>query len=384
MTALTMRPLEGLRVLDFSTLLPGPMATLILAEAGAEVIKIERPSRGDEMRSYEPKFGSDSVNFALLNRGKRSITIDLKEAGIVERMHSLIESADIVVEQFRPGVMDRLGLGYQALSAINDRVIYCSITGYGQFGPRADVAAHDLNYVAESGMLGLTTGADGVPVLPPALIADIAGGTYPAVVNILLALRQRDRTGKGCKVDIAMVDNLFTFLYWAMGNGLAAAQWPKPGAELVTGGSPRYQIYGTSDKRFIAAAPLEEKFWSNFLEAIGAPLEWRDARQSAAAVKAGVQKIIGEQTGEYWAARFKGRDVCCSLVASLQEAMQDPQFQARGIFSRELRVELAAGEQTITALPSPVDAQFRDARTSDGYPGLGEGNNEFGMAGQVS
>lgn len=384
MTALTMRPLEGLRVLDFSTLLPGPMATLILAEADAEVIKIERPNRGDEMRSYEPKFGADSVNFALLNRGKRSITIDLKEAGIVERMRSLIESADIVVEQFRPGVMDRLGLGYQALSAINDRIIYCSITGYGQFGPRADVAAHDLNYVAESGMLGLTAGSDGAPVLPPALIADIAGGTYPAVVNNLLALRQRDRTGKGCKLDIAMADNLFTFLYWAMGNGLAAAQWPKPGAELVTGGSPRYQIYATSDKRFIAAAPLEEKFWSNFLEAIGAPLEWRDARQSVAAVKAGVQQIIGAQTGEYWAERFKGRDVCCALVASMQEAMRDQHFHAREIFSRELRVELAAGEQTITALPSPVDAQFRDARTSDGYPGLGEGNNEFGMAGQVS
>jgi alpha-methylacyl-CoA racemase len=377
MTALTMRPLEGLRVLDFSTLLPGPMATLILAEAGAEVIKIERPGRGDEMRSYEPKFGEDSVNFALLNRGKRSIAIDLKATGIVERLRGLIESADIVVEQFRPGVMDRLGLGYQALSAINDKIIYCAITGYGQSGPRAAVAAHDLNYVAESGMLGLSTGADGAPVLPPALIADIAAGTYPAVVNILLALRQRDRTGKGCKLDIAMTDNLFTFLYWAMGNGMVADQWPKPGAELLTGGSPRYQIYATSDQRFVAAAPLEEKFWHNFLDVIGAPPEWRDDSQSAAAVKAGVKQIIGAQTGAYWEARFKGKDVCCALVASMQEAMRDEHFQARGIFSREL----AAAGKTITALPTPVAPQFRGADSSGGYPGLGEGNSDFGMAG---
>ncbi len=139
-----MRPLEGFRVLDFSTLLPGPLATLMLAEAGAEVIKIERPGRGDEMRSYTPKFGADSVNFAMLNRGKRSIAIDLKDKAAVEKLKPLIASADIVVEQFRPGVMDRLGLGYDALDKINPRIIYCAITGYGQHGPRARVAAPDL------------------------------------------------------------------------------------------------------------------------------------------------------------------------------------------------------------------------------------------------
>src|SRR6476646_9828886 len=133
-------PLSDVRVLDFSTLLPGPLATLLLAEAGAEVIKIERPGHGDEMRSYEPKFGADSVNFALLNRGKRSIAIDLKDAGAIEKLKPLIRSADVVVEQFRPGVMDRLGLGYDALNALNPRVIYCAITGYGQQGPRANTA----------------------------------------------------------------------------------------------------------------------------------------------------------------------------------------------------------------------------------------------------
>src|SRR3954470_10543807 len=175
-----MQPLKGVRVLDFSTLLPGPLATLILAEAGAEVIKIERPGRGDEMRSYEPKFGTDSVNFAMLNRGKRSIALDLKDKAALGKLKPLLVTADVVVEQFRPGVMDRLGLGYESLSKINPRIIYCAITGLGQDGPSALVAAPDLNYVAQQGLLGLAAGADGAPVVPPALIADIAGGTYPA------------------------------------------------------------------------------------------------------------------------------------------------------------------------------------------------------------
>jgi alpha-methylacyl-CoA racemase len=369
------RPLEGIRVLDFSTLLPGPMATLVLAEAGAEVIKVERPGRGDEMRSYEPKFGDDSVNFALLNRGKRSIAIDLKDPAAIDKLRELVKSADIVVEQFRPGVMDRLGLGYDALSAINDKIIYCSITGFGQTGPYTDVAAHDLNFVAETGMLGLTAGADGAPVLPPALIADIAGGTYPALVNILLALRQRDRSGKGSKLDIAMADNLFTFLYWALGNGQVNGSWPKPGGELVTGGSPRYQIYRTQDNRFVAAAPLEEKFWINFLTAIEAPETMHDDSLEPDRIKAQVQQIIGAQTADFWRARFEGKDLCCSIVGSLKDAMDHPQFRARGLFSREL----VHGDGRIAALPVPVEPQFRADKASDGYPLLGEANKDFGI-----
>ena len=147
-----MAPLQGLLVLDFSTLLPGPMASLILAEAGARVVKIERPGRGDEMRSYEPKLGEDSVNFAMLNRGKQSIALDLKAPDAVQRLMPLLKSADILIEQFRPGVMERLGLGYETLRKINPQLVYCSITGWGQTGPKASVASHDLNYVAETGM----------------------------------------------------------------------------------------------------------------------------------------------------------------------------------------------------------------------------------------
>lgn len=365
-----MRPLEGIRVLDFSTLLPGPLATLILAEAGAEVIKIERPGRGDEMRAYTPRFGEDSVNFALLNRGKRSVAIDLKVPGAAQRLRPLIESADVVVEQFRAGVMDRLGLGYETLRAINPRLVYCAITGYGQTGPLADKAAHDLNYVAETGMLSLSSGVDGAPVLPPALIADIAGGTYPAVINILLALRERDRSGTGCKLDIAMCDNLFSFMYWALGNAWAADQWPTPGGDLVTGGSPRYRVYCTLDRRYLAAAPLEDKFWNAFCDLIGLPADLRDDTRDPAATQAAVERIISGRTADDWRKCFAGKDVCCSVVANLKEALGDSHFQARGLFEQGLSG--AAGR--IPALPVPVASEFRAAANDAGYPRLGADN----------
>jgi alpha-methylacyl-CoA racemase len=365
-----MQPLKGIRVLDFSTLLPGPLATLILAEAGADVIKVERPGRGDEMRSYSPKFGEDSVNFALLNRGKRSLTIDLKAPGAIDRLKPLLESTDVVVEQFRPGVMDRLGLGYEALRALNPRIVYCAITGYGQHGPRAQVAAHDLNYVAESGMLSLTKGADGAPVLPAALVADIAGGSYPAVINILLALRERDRSGVGCKLDIAMADNLFTLMYWGIGNGLAAGEWPRPGGDLVTGGSPRFNIYRTLDGRFLAAAPLEQKFWETFCELLDVPHALRDDEHDPMATRAAVAERVKARTAEALQALFKGQDVCCAIATTLEDAMRDPHFAARGLFARRL----TAGDESIAALPVPVADPFRAEALELGYPNLGESN----------
>jgi len=365
-----MQPLAGIRVLDFSTLLPGPLATLLLAEAGAEVIKIERPGRGDEMRSYAPKLGADSVNFALLNRGKRSIAIDLKAPGAVTQLAPLLRSADVIVEQFRPGVMDRLGLGYDALKQINPRLIYCAITGYGQHGPRAEVAAHDLNYAADAGMLALAAGADGAPVLPAALLADIGGGSYPAVINILFALRQRERTGEGCKLDIAMGDNLFTFMYWALGNGLAADAWPRPGGELVTGGSPRYNIYRTRDDKFIAAAPLEQKFWENFCEAIQLPADLREDAKDARATHQAVADAIRQKTAAEWQKCFSGKDVCCCVMTTVKEAIADPHFAARGVFAHKL----AADGRSIAALPVPVADVFRSHEAASGYPALGEAN----------
>src|SRR5215218_1618782 len=194
-------PLEGLLVVDFSTLLPGPLATLMLAEAGAEVVKVEKPG-GDEMRQFPPALGVGSAPYAALNGAKKSIVVDLKSAAGRRSLEPLLARADILVEQFRPGVMERLGLGYEAVKRINPRVIYCSISGYGQAGPRAQDAGHDLNYQAVTGLLSLSPGTPAAPTMPPSLVADIAGGTLPTVLNIVLALRQRDRTGEGCRLDI--------------------------------------------------------------------------------------------------------------------------------------------------------------------------------------
>ena len=197
------RPLDGIRILDFTRVLAGPLATALLADLGAEVIKIERPG-GEEMRHYEPRFDGESAMFAQLNRGKQSLVLDLKSAADCAKLKPLLTRADILVEQFRPGVMARLGFGYDAVRAINPKLIYCSITGYGQTGPRASEAGHDLNYIGATGLLALNPGPPDRPVVPPALVADIAGGTLPAVMNILLALRQRDATGSVADVALGV------------------------------------------------------------------------------------------------------------------------------------------------------------------------------------
>lgn len=340
----------------------------MLAEAGAEVVKIERPGRGDEMRAYQPRIGADSINFQLLNRRKKSVAIDLKQAGAVTRLIPLIERADVLVEQFRPGVMDRLGLGYEALRRLNPRLIYCSITGWGQDGPKSGNAGHDLNYMAETGVLALSADASGAPCLPPVLAADIAGGTYPAVINILLALRQRDITGQGTYLDIAMSDGLFTLTYWAFGNGVGANAWPRPGKELLTGGSPRYHIYRTADHRYLAAAPIEDQFWSNFCRIIRLPEALRLPDAPPSEVITEVAVLIQEKTADEWHRAFAGQDVCCSIVTQLEDAVVDPHTVARQVFSQQL---LADGT-VLPALPLPISPELRPQGCSAKAPRLGE------------
>ena len=363
-------PLRGLRVLDFSTLLPGPLATLILAEAGAEVIKIERPGAGDEMRSYSPRIGGESVIFAMLNRGKKSIAIDLKAPGSVAQLMPLVESADVLVEQFRPGVMQRLGLGHERLSGINPRLVWCSITGYGALGPRAQAAGHDLNYLAETGLLDLVRGGDGAPALPFTPVADIAGGSYPAVMNILLALVRRGVTGRGARIEVSMTDTLFTLAYWALAQGLGAGRWPEPGRAMITGGSPRYRLYRCADGRFLAAAPLEEKFWANFCRLIGLAPQYADDARDADATIAAVAAIIATRSAAEWQARFAGEDACCAIVAPLADAVRDAHFGQRGLFDRKV----ACGGEPAPALHVPLDPDLRAGHAERAAPALGEHN----------
>ncbi len=357
-------PLAGVKILDFSTLLPGPLATLILAEAGAEVIKIERPGMGDELRIYPPHTENGNPSFALLNRGKASIAADLRDPGTKKKLLKLVEHADVVVEQFRPGVMKRLGLDFESLKAVNPRIVYCSISGYGQEGSRASVAAHDLNYIAEAGLLTLAAGSGGAPTIPPALIADIGGGTFPAVINILLALRSVEQTGEGCWIDISMTDNVFCWMSWALAQGEATGAWPRPGKEALTGGFPRYQIYETADKCYLAAAPLEQRFWNNFCEAIELPKQWCDDMRDPEGSIAAVAAIIRSKTAAEWVERFAGKDVCCSISATLEEARRSPHFAERGIFGRRV----SFGKAELTALPVPIARQFQRPEWTLPYP----------------
>jgi crotonobetainyl-CoA:carnitine CoA-transferase CaiB-like acyl-CoA transferase len=367
------QPLSGIKVLDFSTLLPGPLAGLILAEAGAQVLKIERPGAGEEMRADKPRWGREAITFALLNRGKYSLALNLKDRNSLSLIKPLIEEADVLLEQFRPGVMDRLGLGYQALARVNPKLIYCSITGYGQTGPKADVAAHDLNYIADTGLLGLSFGSPDKPVVPPALMADIAGGSYPAVVNILLALLQRQQTGKGSHLDIAMTDNLFTLMFAAFGEGAVTGTWPDNGAGRLTGGSPRYQLYATADGGFVACGALEQKFWDRYCELIELPDELRDDQKDPAATRAEVARLIAAKPARHWQRRFFGEDCCCNILKSLPDALRDQHFISRGLFDPLLENE---DGETIPALVVPIVRQFRaDPDTPKRAPALGSHND---------
>lgn len=323
-----MKPLHGCLVLDFSTLLPGPLATLLLAEAGAEVITIERPGAGQ------------MASLAQLTRGKTGLVLDLKSPDDRQRLQPLLERADVLVEQFRPGVMDRLGLGYEHVAAINPKIVYCSITGYGQDGPKSGVAGHDLNYIAETGLLSLSMGTVSNPVIPPALMADIAGGSYPAVINILLALRERDRIGRGRHLDVSMADNLFTLMI---------------GSSIITGGSPRYRLYATKDGRMLAVGALEQKFWDAFCEIVNLDPHLRDDSIDSAATASRVAELVASEIAETWAVRIAGRDCCCSIVASVEEAMRDPHFVARRLFRHQFA---GADGRTIPALTVPIDAGF--------------------------
>lgn len=371
------RPLSGLRVLDMSRILAGPWCGQALADLGAEVIKIERPGKGDDTRAWGPPFLKDrdgrdtaeSAYYLCANRGKQSVTLDIARPEGQAVARELAQRADILLENYKVGDLKRYGLDYETLSALNPRLVYCSITGYGQDGPLRDSAGHDLNYIARTGLLALSMGTRDAPVVPPALIADIAAGAYPAVMNILLALRERDRTGTGRRLDVAMADNLFPFMYWALGTGAATGRWPGNGTDMVTGGTPRYRLYPAADGRMIAAAPIEQKFWETFCSIIGLGDEWRDDTRDPDGTTRAVAAIIAARGSDEWDRLFEGRDCCCCVVRGLDEALSDEHFRHRGLFAHGLR----QGAASLPALPVPIDPGFRGEPRELGVPALGGG-----------
>ncbi len=358
--------LSDLKVLDLSRLLPGPFCTLLLADMGADVLKIEAPSGGDYARYYPPVVGDYGAFFAGINRNKRSLSVDLKDERGLGIVRKLVADADVLVESFRPGVMDRLGLGYEALSELNDGLIYCSISGYGQDGPMKERAGHDLNYLARAGLLEQNGRAGQMPSVPGFQLADIAGGALYAAVGILSALHRRDRSGHGAHVDISMTDGALSF-HLPLHAQLAAGQPQPRGATMLTGGLPCYNVYETRDGRFLAVGPLEPKFWMGFVQALGAPELAGEGMNAGAAgdeTRQKVAEVLREKTLEEWVKVFEAVDVCVEPVRTPAEALEDELFRARQMF-----FEINGVHQTRTPL-TPAEREHTPA------PGLGEHTSE--------
>lgn len=339
--------LQAIRVLDLTRLLPGPYCTLMLADFGAEVIKVEDPVAGDYLRDFEPKLDADSAVFHSLNRNKKSICLDLKTEK--ERSHflKLVETADVVMESFRPGVMKRLGLDYETLKQINPRLIYCAITGYGQTGPYKDKPGHDINYLSYAGLLHVMGEKDRKPVIPATQIADIGGGAYPAIAGILLALFEREKTGKGQLVDVSMLDGVVSWMHMLLPNVFAEREVTR-GEELLNGGFACYQVYETKDNRFLSMGGIEQKFWKVFCEGIERQdfIDCLDApKEKQEQMIHETQTIIARKTLEEWLDIFSEKEACVTPVKIMEETLEDSQLQAREMIQTIAHPELGNMKQ---------------------------------------
>lgn len=324
--------LEGLQVLDLTRLLPGPLCTMLMGDYGAAVLKIEDPAGGDPTRALgEPIEGSGSL-FRLLNRNKKSMALNLKSAGGKEIIRKLAKQSDILVEGFRPGVMDRLGLGYRELGALNPGLIYGSISGYGQKGRFRERAGHDLNYIALSGLLDLGALPGGAPVMPAAQIADIGAGSLAALSAVFMALYAREKDGQGCHIDISMTRALLPWLSYAGAALSDGTALPKRGRGHLTGAFACYNIYETAGGKYMSLGALEPIFWQNFCRALGKP-HWVE-QQFVPALQEQLMKELGalfrERTQEQWVHFFAFHDACCEPVLPLGEAAAHPLSREQG------------------------------------------------------
>lgn len=336
-----MKPLDGITVLDLTRLLPGAVATEILANFGALVIKIEQPGRGDYARAMPI--------FPLINRGKKSVALDLKDPRGKEAFLDLADRADVVLEGFRPGVMHRLGLGFETLRERNPGLIYAALTGYGQSGPYAQMAGHDINYLALGGALD-------PPALPVVQVADLAGGALPAVIGILLALEARRRTGRGQLVDVAMLDGVAALL-----------PVPLSGSEVLNGHYACYRLYQARDDRWVAVGALEPQFWATLCRGLGCEAFVADQFAGAprqAEMIAELSRRFRERDAHDWWVRFRDEDACLTPVHTVAEAQEDEHLRERAM--------LAGGQIGVMPKLSETPGEVGPAA-----PGLGEHTREF-------
>lgn len=355
-------PLASLKVLDFSTLLPGPFASLLLADMGAEVLRIESPTRMDLLRVLPPHDRGTSASHAYLNRNKRSLALDLKQAEALEIVRALVKEYDIVLEQFRPGVMERLGLGYEALKAINPKLIYVSITGYGQTGPYKDRAGHDINYLALAGVASYTGREDSGPLPLGVQLADVGGGSLHAVVGLLAAVIARQHSGVGQYLDVSMTDCSFSLNAMAAAGYLACGVEPGRESHVLNGGS-FYDYYRTRDGRWMSVGSLEPAFMQQLCETLGRPelaaqgLSPKPEQQKA--LKQALQVEFEKRSFDELCALFAEVDACVEPVLSLSEAVEHPQLKARALVSQVPRgdgssqAQLACPLKFSQGLPAP-------------------------------
>lgn len=324
--------LDGLKVLDLTRLLPGAFATQILADMGADVVKIEQPGTGDYNRGFAPIAREESGSFLLLNRNKRSVTLNLKAEEGKDILRALVGEADILIEGFRPGVMDRLGLSYESLRAINPGLIYCAISGYGQTGPWKLRPGHDLNYLAEAGALQLFGKAGEGPIVPGMSIADVGGGSLMATTGILAALWSRARTGLGQFVDISMHDGAISWLALHGAETLFADIEPKGGERPFLGQAACYNVYECADGRHVALGIIEEHFWERFCHAFGMPelasRQWPEGEE-AEAQKAALQARFRTKARDEWLAELGPVDIPFGPVLGIGEALASEHAKAR-------------------------------------------------------
>lgn len=324
-------PLEGMRVLDLTRLLPGPFGTMLLADMGADVIRVEDVTGTDLIRFSPPLASSGmSIHHHVINRNKRSVAIDLKTRDGRELLLELAGWAEVLVEQFRPGVMDRLGLGYGTIREVNPSIIYCSITGYGQEGPYRDTAGHDINYLGYAGVLDSTGRAGGPPVMCGVQIADLAGGGMYSAISILMAYVHLLRTGEGQHLDVAMMDGSISWLSVNTGELFTSGCAPVRGTQVLQGATPCYNIYEAADG-FMAVGALEHKFWRRLCEVMGKP-EYADHQFSLGRfdeIFAWLRNEFKSKTRAEWMEIFAGEDACVSPVLDMAEMMEDPQVKQR-------------------------------------------------------
>lgn len=367
-------PLSGIRILDLSRLIPGPYATQILADFGADVTKVEEPGMGDYGRAMPPyDSGGMSLLYLAVNRNKRSITLNLKSAKGREIFLRLVRKADVVLESFRPGVMERLGLGYEQLKEIAPGLVYCAISGYGQDGPYRLRAGHDLNYAGYAGLLHYNRAPGGEPAMPPTQLGDLAGGGFTAVMGILAALLGRNQTGEGRMIDVSMTEGLMALLPLFATTYLNTGEAPVPGRSALDGSLPCYNIYETKDGKHVTLAALEPKFWHNFCTRIGhlellpfhTPVGPAEREQAMNILRT----IFKSKTRDEWIAELGDIDTCVGPLYTLDEALNDPHAQARG-------VTITSGSEGYRSLPSFPRISKMESEQRYPPPGLGEHTRE--------